>query len=94
MNKNRNWTADGSVVEDVDAPFTSDICICSKDGIANLAEDSEETEANARLIASAPELLKACKESLPVISGSVNDAMDVASIVYIIKQAIAKAEGK
>jgi hypothetical protein len=48
-----------------------------------------EAEANARLIAAAPELLEACKESLPYIEGPGD------SYVYgLIKAAIEKAEGK
>jgi hypothetical protein len=52
----------------------------------------EESQANARLIAAAPELLEACKEALEhfdkYTKGIVIDAKDS------LRMAIAKAEGK
>jgi hypothetical protein len=64
--------------------------------------DIPEAQANARLIAAAPELLKACKMTLPALEtlmdevtgkratdwGKVNDA------AVTVGRAIAKAEGK
>lgn len=50
----------------------------------------EETEANARLIASAPELLEACKLAVNEYHLDGNCANAIAEL----KQAISKAEGK
>lgn len=62
-------------------------CHCNK--CKNEIATQEELEANARLIASAPELLEACKEALNVLEefgyGTTGEAIKV-------KQAIAKAE--
>ena len=54
-----------------------------------------ETEANARLIAAAPELLEACERVL-VAHISANTKGEVVTDPYgeILKQAIAKAEGE
>ena len=54
--------------------------------IADIADFSEESEANARLIASAPEMYEALKEIVR-ISDRKHDAWDRA------KAALAKAEG-
>lgn len=51
------------------------------------AEVREEHEANANLIAAAPDLLEACKEAYRIIH---NDAY----VNDLLKKAIAKAEGK
>lgn len=50
--------------------------------------DAEEIEANARLIAAAPDLLEACKVAL--------DSLNMGSTLGapILERAIAKAEGK
>jgi len=55
---------------------------------------SEETKANAHLIASAPELLEACKRVLQAISGARNGARPAIDECRNLEQAIAKAEGK
>jgi len=60
--------------------------------------DENESIANARLIAAAPELLEACKLALGQLEG-VNPTSGVHSSslsadIRIIKEAISKAEGK
>jgi hypothetical protein len=52
--------------------------------------DSEEAEANAQLIAAAPELLDACQKALSLLK-----ALEVrGDSVRFLEQAIAKATGK
>ena len=51
-----------------------------------------ESEANARLIAAAPELLELCKEAVEVYYDAGLDNTD--HVVKRMKSAIAKAEGK
>ena len=54
----------------------------------------EETEANAHLIAAAPEMYEACKTALTVTGGSKNwDGLTHGFLVEIEK-AVAKAEGR
>jgi hypothetical protein len=68
--------------------------------IANtpLGQITKQNEANAHLIASAPELLKACKEALRPIEENRQGKMicegELDEVWDLIKQAIAKAEGK
>lgn len=52
----------------------------------------EEVKANARLIASAPELLEACKDIVNEL-GNFKNIIQYDSFIKV-KQAIAKAEGK
>ena len=56
----------------------------------------EENEANARLIAAAPELLEACKKALKGCSTPITqkDNEEQALIRIEIQQAIEKSEGK
>jgi hypothetical protein len=49
-------------------------------------EDAEEAEANARLIAAAPELLAACEDAERAIAGTMAD-----SLSQRLRAAIAKA---
>ena len=70
--------------------------IISGQAIIAPAPDSasrEEREANARLIAAAPELLEACKEALVIAKHLKHDA-DSWLYVELAKKAIAKAEGR
>ena len=55
----------------------------------------EECEANAHLIAAAPELLEACKEALNYVQGHNNDEQYYTPrIERKLEQAIAKAQGE
>lgn len=59
----------------------------------------EEAEANARLIASAPELLEACKSLLAVIMDEPGNGMDsllgsTDPVIQYAYDAVAKAEAK
>lgn len=65
----------------------SDCGMCQIPVATSLAEDDGQEEANARLIAAAPELLFALK-AIIALSDRKHDAWDAA------KGAIAKAEGK
>ena len=60
-----------------------------------IGEDWETRKANARLIASAPELLEACKYVLEMCNGH-HDDIDIFKdgIKGCVERAIAKAEGK
>lgn len=55
-----------------------------------------EAEANANLIAAAPDLLEACRSALKVIEENipVTAKVSVAGIARILRAAIAKAEGR
>jgi hypothetical protein len=57
-----------------------------------LVTDQEIIEANARLIAAAPELLEACKALLP--EGWDDGVMDHIPGIKLARLAIAKAEGR
>ena len=61
------------------------------DGWTCTAEDVAENEANARLIAAAPELLEACKLSLKNV---LSDTIAISTWRDMLRNAIAKAEGK
>lgn len=52
----------------------------------------DEMEANARLIASAPDLLEACKASLAYVNDDYEGSID--DLIYVLQQAINKAERK
>lgn len=70
------------------------------DAIADIDEwqTKEETEANARLIASAPELLATLKLSLQYLhkmeADGVKTALPVLAVINRVGQAIEKAEGR
>tara|TARA_R110000868_G_scaffold117383_1_gene311867 strand:+ start:149 stop:466 length:318 start_codon:yes stop_codon:yes gene_type:complete len=55
---------------------------------------SDNPEADARLIAAAPELLEALKEALPWIGGIANENGSAQDAYRAAVLAIAKAEGK
>ena len=58
--------------------------------ICHLSQDTSGiSEANARLIASAPELLEACKKCYSLLFNGIKQ-----DLVKELKQVIAKAEGK
>jgi hypothetical protein len=55
----------------------------------------EETEANAHLLASAPELLEACKIILPTLLDSSNQTSPgIDKRIALLQKAIIKAEGR
>ncbi len=74
------------------------ICECIRSG----SVDSDEAEANARLIAAAPDLLKACKELADIFPENSMSEMDAADFkdratrIWVASQSakniIAKAE--
>ena len=54
-----------------------------------------ENQANARLVAAAPELLVACKAALPLLIEKANDNDPAAGYMSLeLEAAIAKAEGR
>jgi hypothetical protein len=57
--------------------------------ICNTTDGFKQAEADARLIAAAPELLEACKEALSVMKRYA----DVPVHILALEKAIAKAEG-
>jgi hypothetical protein len=76
--------------------------ICFIGGDVMAPESSDENEANAALIAAAPELLRACKEAIPEIrclwhqltKRPTNRIVgETRSILDRIEAAVAKAEG-
>jgi len=69
--------------------FDNKHCICHGCGY----EEIEEAEANAQLIAAAPELLEACKSALNNING-IQDYRKTAHTIKKIQRAINLAEGK
>jgi len=54
----------------------------------------QEQEANARLIAAAPELLEGCKSALKVLTLDSDMEEDFRPEIKALRAAIAKAEGK
>jgi len=52
------------------------------------------SEANARLIAAAPELLEAAKCALGHLTGNMDGDMDLGDPLEMLRAAIAKAEGR
>ena len=61
--------------------------------MGNSKERPEEAEANARLIAAAPDLLFACKYAIEQL-GNVKGLGNVKQLILPISNAIAKTEGK
>lgn len=70
----------------------SQIIIADDRRLAAIHVSDDETKANARLIAAAPELLGACLFALGCIDGTERDYKD--TLPRILKNAIAKAEGR
>jgi len=72
-------------------------CVAERYPAAVSEKEGEEMEANARLIAAAPELLEACKKALMVIT-SIKEVLksdgmpSMLKIEKEIQQAISKAE--
>ena len=55
---------------------------------------SAEDEANAHLIAAAPDLLVALKQCIPLIEAHANAALGEGLTLQVARAAIAKAEGR
>ena len=79
------WIADGNAVEEFNNEF--DICITSNSVSHTLPSPSEETEANAILIASSPIMLEALIEISRIVATGVN----ISSCQTIAMNAIKKA---
>jgi hypothetical protein len=75
--------------EKIDEPHGIIACIYDDDTLLN-NRPHEEHEANAHLIAAAPELLGACKAALNAFTTNT----DLFGVVDTLKSAIAKAEQK
>jgi len=58
------------------------------------AEGTEQAEANARLIAAAPDLLEACESMLGFLSADTLDLRDYEQMESEVKRVIAKAKGE
>lgn len=71
----------------------SDLAVCNGGTSEPIHFQHEEADANARLIAAAPELLEALKKLLSTAELELTDA-DHALGVYEARKSIAKAEGK
>jgi hypothetical protein len=87
------WEIVDDIIETVKAPWITvcRICLVGDDGAPPKSESI--VEANARVIAAAPELLEACKRMLAHIDGVKSDD-DLFVCRKLISDAIAKAEGK
>lgn len=70
-------------------PKISANMICQVGGLRD-----RNTEANARLISAAPELLEACKAALKIIEAEQEACGIYTAHTNIIRAAIAKAEGR
>lgn len=90
------WTLHGEFDADVtvDIKSADDRYVCE---LAAYTDDwTEEEIANARLIATAPELLEACKAILASFHESVRSeqGLDEFPTLKLVADAIAKAEGR
>ena len=81
--------------EDLDSfgIFTDDLNICTVLAIGGEGF-GEEGEANAKLIASSPELLEACKGAMAALSQNKIFPADIAAAKRFLYSVIAKAEGE
>lgn len=68
-------------------------CVAWAETLGDISHTSEE-HANAQLIASAPELLEACKSAFIVLFGYSGTAYQEEPLYQKMVEAIAKAEGK
>jgi hypothetical protein len=66
--------------------------ICTIEVLNNTREARERAEANARLIAAAPDLLAACRQMVASLNGSAFDTMGMLAAHRALDAAIAKAE--
>lgn len=93
MNNTLKHTAGPWEIDYCSANRAYEIFPVKKDGRFDIDNEvcmtADDNLSNARLIASAPELLEACKDAL---NCAITDKNLI--LVAILKQAIAKAEGK
>jgi hypothetical protein len=68
--------------------------ICTINQTLGGLQGQQERNANARLIAAAPELLAACKAAVEVFSSYPRDPSEAKRMVLHVHAAIAKAERK
>ncbi len=86
------WVADGCVIEHFDAPLKFDIAVTRQHLI--WTPDTEHAEANARLIAAAPELLEACKLAADALSTRDAIALGIGRDAFLaLVAAVGKAQG-
>ena len=86
------WVADGCVVEHFDAPMMHDIAITRSNMLWTHGDDLAECEANARLIAAAPDLLMALEVTRQIMES--DDKVHIGSSWWaMVNDAIAKARG-
>ncbi len=92
------WSTDGSYVLPLSdfakaQPGTLYVALC---GISSSYRPKAETEANARLVAAAPDLLDACKALIPYLQHHdyTHEGCDACAQVRAAKEAIARAEGR
>jgi hypothetical protein len=77
----------------------ADIAIYGQKGeeiakILGFFNSDDENKANARLIASAPDLLAACKAALALMQEpDADEHFDAIKLEYMLEDAISKAEG-
>lgn len=89
------WT-----VADADENDDGLLLVCVDDGHPGLAviaivEDQKEQDANAQLIAAAPDLYQAVKDSLPYLIDVYGPCdPDCGCLVHRLEAAIARAEGR
>jgi hypothetical protein len=87
MHTKGKWTREGTtveVVQDGEGKMLVDV----------YGETQEETEANAHLIAAAPDLLEACKRAFRFIDYTLDSTRETHRVREILARAISKAEGK
>ena len=85
-----NYPGDGRWNISTDNGVVEKVIVAPDDGWNSSYTEFTEREANARLIAAAPELLAACLLVLGHLNGSTGEVDAVA----ILDAAIAKAEGR
>ena len=88
-------TADGQFVDD----HIADVSLCTGDDTPEDRRVWKEQEANARLIAAAPELLEACNRCDAAFAtwqvGQIpGRPEDILALVQFLRAAISKAEGR
>jgi hypothetical protein len=70
------------------------VCDVKANRLGEAAVTNDESESNARLIAAAPEMLEACKVALAESEAANDTSPSACHLRYVLRAAIAKAEGK